>query len=667
MNAALMRASHTWTEIARQPRIWSSVAPALAPQAGAIREWIAARGVEEIWFCGAGSSAFIGDSLSAYLAGQRTDIRYLSMPTTELVAHPGRLLRAGARRLLVSFGRSGNSPETLATLNLLEHADVDGLHITCNPQGALASGAGPRQRALVLPVETHDAAFAMTSSYSTMLLYALACLDSLPLPQLPAMLGALAQAGERLLEQGHALAAQIPPPQRVVFLGGGELLGAARECALKVLELTAGKVASFWESPLGLRHGPKSLIDANTRIVVLLSTDDYARQYDLDALEELRRQYSPEQVLTIGPASARPDLSIAAVAAGWAVPLYVVPGQLLALYWSSRLGLEVDNPFPEGRLSRVVKGVTIYPPPRSKADLYGGIDVGGTKIEACLFDERFRPLERRRVDTARGTYEDLLNGIVAEVGWLDRCAGRAVDIGVGLPGLVDHQSGRSLTSNLPASGRPLRADLIARLNRKVAMANDCKCFALSEANGGAAADAHTVLGLILGTGVGAGVVQRGRLVLGHNDLPGEIGHLGIPAAFITRHRLPQLACGCGRSGCYETLVSGPGLTRLAERLGLAGQTPAQIAAAARAGQQPAAAVLELWVALLAELIFTAQCTIDMDCVVLGGGLSLIADLDRLLAAEFRARALGGREVRFAIARFGDASGARGAAMLQACS
>lgn len=658
-----LRASHTWSEIMRQPRIWSSVGPRLSQEASAIREWISDRGVEEIWFCGAGTSSFIGESLSAYLAGQRTDIRYVSMPSTELVAHPQRLLKAGARRLLVSFGRSGESPETLATLNLLRQADVEALHITCNPQGALANAAGPRQRVLVLPPETNDAAFAMTSSYSTMLLYALGCLDSLPILQIDPLLRQLAAAGETLLAQGEKLAAELSPPGRVLFLGSGELLGAARESALKVLELTAGKVAAFWESPLGLRHGPKSLIDEHTRVIVLLSTDDYARRYETDVVEELRAQYVAEQVLTVGPAGAGANLSFSSVARGWAVPLSVIPGQLLALHWSSRLGLQVDNPFPEGRLSRVVNGVTLYPPPRTRSERYGGIDVGGTKIEACLFDERFRTLERRRVETARGSYEELLDSIAAEVKWLDERAGAAVHIGVGLPGLVDHHSGRSLTSNLPATGRPLRADLTARLNRPVTMANDTKCFALSEANGGAGEGAQTVLGLILGTGVGAGVVHRGRLVLGHNDLPGEIGHIGIPATLTEKYRLPELPCGCGRSGCYETLVSGPGLKRLAEHLGLAGQTPQEIARAARAGEEKAGAVLRLWLSLLAELIFTAQCTIDMDCVVLGGGLSLIPDVAQQLAAEFRARALGAREIRFAVARFGDASGARGAAML----
>lgn len=299
--------------------------------------------------------------------------------------------------------------------------------------------------------------------------------------------------------------------------------------------------------------------------------------------------------------------------------------------------------------------------------LFGGMDVGGSKIETCLFDEQFRPLERRRVETACGTYEELLDCIVGEARWLDERAGGAVDLGIGLPGLVDHATGRSLTSNLPATGRPLREDLLARLGRSVAMANDCKCFALSEANGGAGESADTTLGLILGTGVGGGVTRHGRLVLGYNDLPGELGHIGIPGQLVTEWGLPILPCGCGRVGCYETLVSGPGLARLAGRHGRPEPSAERIAQLAGSGDAAMAAAMREWLALLAELIHTAQCTIDMDCVVLGGGLSRIPDLARMLAQSYQARRIPGRETRFAVARFGDASGTRGAAMLSARS
>jgi len=659
--------SQTHREVMHQPDVWLTAARELPALAEDVRGWIRARGYEEVWFCGAGTSAFIGESVSAYLNERRTTVRYRAVPTTELVAHPRALLRPGTRRLLVSFGRSGESPETLATLALLDRSDAGGLHITCNASGALARSVGPRQRALVLPPETHDAGFAMTSSYSTMLLYALACFDDLPIPDIGPRLQAIAAAGREVLAAAGKLAAALPPPQRVAFLGGGELGGAARESALKVLELTAGRVAAFWESPLGFRHGPKSLVNDATRIVVLLSPDADARRYDADVVAELREQYDPGRVITVGAGDSGADIPFAGIAPGWNVPLYVLPAQVIAVTWSDRMGLNVDDPFPGGQLSRVVQGVRIYPPAAPRTRLYGGMDVGGSKIETCLFDERFQPLERRRVDTACATYEELVDRIVEEAHWLDARAGAPVDLGIGLPGLVDHASGRSLTSNLPATGRPLRQDLIDRLGRAVAMANDCKCFALSEANGGAGEDSETTLGLILGTGVGGGVTHHGRLVLGYNDLPGELGHFGLPARLVAESHLPILACGCGRMGCYETLLSGPGLTRLAARHDPQVRSPAEIARLAQAGDAAMAAALREWLTLLAELIHTAQCTIDMDCVVLGGGLSRIPDVAPMLAQTYRAHQLAGREPRFAVARFGDASGTRGAALLLAQS
>ena len=303
------------------------------------------------------------------------------------------------------------------------------------------------------------------------------------------------------------------------------------------------------------------------------------------------------------------------------------------------------------------------PQPIQHGHLFGGMDVGGSKIETCLFDERFQAIERRRVETACETYEELLDCIAGEAHWLDALAGRTVDLGIGLPGLVDQTTGAALTSNLPATGRPLRRDLTARLGRSVAMANDCKCFALSEANGGAGEGCETTLGLILGTGVGGGVTHHGRLVLGYNDLPGELGHLGIPGWLMAQWDLPLLTCGCGRRGCYETLVSGPGLARLAGRHGSVDRSPAEIAQLAGAGDAAMSAAMREWLSLLAELIHTAQCTIDMGCVVLGGGLSRIPDVAPMLADVYRARRICGRETRFAVARFGDASGTRGAAML----
>lgn len=237
-------------------------------------------------------------------------------------------------------------------------------------------------------------------------------------------------------------------------------------------------------------------------------------------------------------------------------------------------------------------------------------------------------------------------------------------VGIGIPGLVDVVTGASITANLPATGHKLSADLSNRLGRPTPVENDCKCFALSEANGGAGAGARTVFGLVLGTGVGGGVCVDGKLVVGLNGLPGEVGHLGLPAATVARHRLPLIACGCGRTGCYETLISGPGMRRIAEHVSGRAEEPPVIVALAAAGDDAMGEVLDIWFSILAELIYTVQLTIDADCVVLGGGLSRIEGVAERLAEVFpRCRMPGVRSPKFAVATFGDASGVRGAAML----
>lgn len=237
-------------------------------------------------------------------------------------------------------------------------------------------------------------------------------------------------------------------------------------------------------------------------------------------------------------------------------------------------------------------------------------------------------------------------------------------VGIGIPGLVDAVTGASITANLPATGHKLSADLSNRLGRPTPVENDCKCFVLSEANGGAGAGMRTVFGLVLGTGVGGGVCVDGRLVVGLNGLPGEVGHLGLPAAEVARYRLPLIVCGCGRTGCYETLLSGPGMSRIAEDVARRPEEPTVIAAQAAAGDSAMGEVLDIWFSILAELIYTVQLTIDADCVVLGGGLSRIEGVADRLAEVFPLHRMPGvRSPKFAIAKFGDASGVRGAAML----
>jgi len=294
----------------------------------------------------------------------------------------------------------------------------------------------------------------------------------------------------------------------------------------------------------------------------------------------------------------------------------------------------------------------------------GGIDLGGTKIEATVFDRDLEIVGTRRVATP-GNYAALLDALVAQHDWLrTRADARQLPVGIGIPGVIDPATGLSNTSNLPATGMPLAADLSDRLGFSVPMENDCKCFALSEANGGAGKDRDTVFGLILGTGCGGGVCFKGALVKGRNGLPGEVGHFGIPAALANSLDLPCLACGCGRLGCYETLVSGPGMAALSHHLTGRNIRAEEIAAAVLDGDRDMEQVLDVWTKIVCELVHTIQLTIDPDCIVLGGGLSRIGGISARIQARYAAHRIDGVSGPDIVpAKFGDSSGVRGAALL----
>lgn len=289
----------------------------------------------------------------------------------------------------------------------------------------------------------------------------------------------------------------------------------------------------------------------------------------------------------------------------------------------------------------------------------GGVDVGGTKIEARLYDGAMAEVARRRIPLPRGDYAAIVAAVGDMVDWLRMQGDADLPVGVGLPGVIDPETGQSTTANLPATGLPITAAIAARAGGSVSFANDCKLFTLSEAIGGAADGVDTAVGLVIGTGIGGGVVHRGRLVTGMGGLPGEVGHIACPAHL----GLPVLRCGCGAMGCYETLLSGEGIARLAEAATGVAVPAAEVFARAGAGDAAMAAVTDQWFALLAELLLTLNLTIDPDVVVLGGGVSAVPGLDARAQAAIDARVLRGtRAPRIRIARFGDASGARGAAL-----
>lgn len=344
----------TWSEIHAQPDIWRHWAKAC--DFDAHRAWIAEQTFDAVWFCGAGTSAFIGDILVAGLETRRNGPILRAVASTDLVAQPAAYLK-GRTPLVVSFGRSGNSSESIGTLDALDALapDAPRLNITCNGDSALATRRSKASRAVILPSETHDTGFAMTSSFSTMLLTAIQLFSEDP------------PAQEKLQRAADEFEAVLPlykaaiqkPPSRMVFLGTGTMGFAAREAALKVMELSAGQIPCLWDSPLGFRHGPKSFVTAGTEIVVFTTDETPTALYEADLIQELNQQFPDARVTPIGPgadiALRHPDGAL------WAAPNAVLFAQLAGAIWAQDLGLNVDNPFEgQGTLTRVVSGVSLY-------------------------------------------------------------------------------------------------------------------------------------------------------------------------------------------------------------------------------------------------------------------------------------------------------------------
>lgn len=292
-----------------------------------------------------------------------------------------------------------------------------------------------------------------------------------------------------------------------------------------------------------------------------------------------------------------------------------------------------------------------------------GIDLGGTKIEGVALGEAGRILARLRVPTPQGDYAATLAAVAGLVERIERETGRRGTVGVGMPGAPSRVTGLIKNANSTCLiGRPLQGDLQALLGREVRLANDANCFALSEAVDGAARGAAVVFGVILGTGVGGGIVVNGRVLEGANAIAGEWGHNPLPRP--AGDDLPPPACYCGRAGCIETYLSGPGLALDHAGQGGAPLSPEAIVAGAAAGDPACEASLQRYERRLARALAGVINLLDPDVIVLGGGLS---NLPRLYE---RVPALWGAEVfsdhvatRLARACHGDSSGVRGAAWL----
>ncbi len=292
-----------------------------------------------------------------------------------------------------------------------------------------------------------------------------------------------------------------------------------------------------------------------------------------------------------------------------------------------------------------------------------GIDLGGTKIEGVVLAADGREQVRRRIAAPRGNYDDSVRAIAGLVAALEAETGERGPVGVGIPGAISPATGLVKNANSTwLIGKPLSEDLTRALARPVRLANDANCFTLSEASDGAGAGAAVVFGVIIGTGTGGGVVVHGRALGGANAIGGEWGHNPLPAA--TDHERPGPPCYCGRSGCIETWLSGPALSRDYAADGGDPLSAAEIAARAAEGEPRAAAALERYERRFARALGTIINVIDPDVIVLGGGLSNIEQLYDNVPRLWSSFVFSDRvDTRLVRAMHGDASGVRGAAWL----
>ena len=378
----------TPAEIAQQPEMWRDTARRFAAAAPAIEDLLKQIGLPggaaEIIFSGAGTSDFVGRCVQGPVSAA-LGTRALAVPTTDIVTHPEYAFPANRPALMVSFARSGNSPESVAAVELAlkERPDVRHLVITCSEEGALArlaGGLGERAHCLVLHPRTNDRGLAMTSSFTSMVVagLGLAYLDRTD--EYLDLVDRLSAAGKHVLETGPEIAKALAGrrPGRACFLGSGALLGAAVESHLKLQELTNGQIICLYDTFLGIRHGPRAAIRDDTLVVCFLSSDPYVRRYELDLVRGNREQGVGLSHLLVADRgddelTSLSDHLIAFDPSGElrlpeaATPAVVtVVGQLLGLFASLELGLKPDAPSADGVIHRVVEGVTIYPRERKQ-------------------------------------------------------------------------------------------------------------------------------------------------------------------------------------------------------------------------------------------------------------------------------------------------------------
>ena len=369
---------NTTTEIKQQPELWLDTLNIYKENLEAIESFLAeARAMGEgrlsVVFTGAGTSDYVGDTCAPYLrhAGDTKLYDFKPIATTDIVSAPRDFLNPDEPTVVVSFARSGNSPESLAAVQVAKAfvKNVKFINITCAPEGKLAveSEGDADQLTLLIP-RANDKGFAMTGSYSCMTLLSTLIFDTASLEQKSAWVEAAAKLGEDVVARESEIAEFLSGDfNRVTYLGSGSFVGLAQEAQLKILELAHGLVATSWDSCMGYRHGPKSFVDDKTIVFVYMNNDEYTRQYDLDILNEINGDQIAAKTIAIQQDGATKFDGTSFTLAGEALPEgylalpFVMVAQVISLLNSVRVGNTPDTPSPSGTVNRVVKGVTIHP------------------------------------------------------------------------------------------------------------------------------------------------------------------------------------------------------------------------------------------------------------------------------------------------------------------
>jgi tagatose-6-phosphate ketose/aldose isomerase len=366
----------TAQEIAGQPELWKNIATSFYKASDDIEKFLEAAYIEadNIILTGAGTSAFIGLSLEGTFF-RNTQIITRAIATTGIVSHPQDYFNTNQTTLVISFARSGNSPESCAALELADKLSAKCFHliITCDAGGSLAQyNSSNPMYVFVLPEAANDKGLAMTGSYSGMLLSGLMIAYIQHQQKIKEQVALLIRAAENILSDHLLTLKNIAEEdfKRAVFLGSGNLFGTATEAALKLQELTDGQIICKTDTYLGLRHGPKAVIDESTLVVYFFSNNNYVKRYEEDLVHAMKNGNNAifqlgisERFETITNLDAQVNFGIDTkdIEEDFLPVCAILPGQLLAFYKSLQLGLMPDTPSVNGSISRVVQGVNIYP------------------------------------------------------------------------------------------------------------------------------------------------------------------------------------------------------------------------------------------------------------------------------------------------------------------